>query len=195
MRFTWFGSKYVRRDCQFVQKAIRSQRLPRIEVRRSKSARPIQSLTRDPSPSNHLPPASGPTVEPIVPATSTPSISVPTHSTSTVSSVPTRYQRPFSSGPRGHTVWYSTESNEPLVSPSSDLPTSAGILYTHKNLTSGATQVWMCDIRRNWIDITIAQGVKHPSLTDRILLLRSDGLPSWLTSANYAAVQARKERR
>ncbi|KAF9781585.1 hypothetical protein BJ322DRAFT_1111510 [Thelephora terrestris] len=138
-----------------------------------------------------LPPESGPHTGTIVQPT--PATVIP--STPTGSSVPIRSQRAFSSGSRGYTTWYSTESNDFITSPPSTLPTSAGILYLHKNLTCGTTQVWLCDIRRSWINITDAEGVKHPSLADRILLLRSDGLPSWLTATNYAAVQARKEKK
>lgn len=36
--------------------------------------------------------------------------------------------------------------------------------------------------------------VKHPTISDRILLVRSDGIPSWLTKVGYTAVQGRKER-
>ena len=159
-------------------------------------------LMRGSSPPNHTPPASGPRTDAIAQSTKaaiTPTFAQPTSapvpSTSATSLVPSRYQRPFSSGPKGYTVWYSTESNESIPFPPSDLPTSAGILYIHKNLTKNATQIWMCDIRRNWADITNAQGVRHPALSDRIFLLRSNGLPSWLTTASYAAIQARKGRR
>ena len=155
---------------------------------------PIQPLMQELRPLNHPPPASTETILQRTSATAASSTSPLVPSTSS-SLVPIKHQRPFSSGPRGYTIWYSTESSESIPSPSSDLPTSAGILYLHKNLARGATQIWLCDIRRNWIDITNAQGVKHPSMADRILLLRSDGLPSWLTAASYAATQARREKR
>lgn len=109
--------------------------------------------------------------------------------------VPVRHQRPFASGPKGYTIWYTTVSSQPLTSPPASLPAAAGILYIHGDLGKGTKQVWLCSINCSWTDITTAENMKHPSITDRILLLRSDGISSWLTVANYTAIQSRKDRR
>ena len=112
----------------------------------------------------------------------------------TTISIPVRHQRPFVSGPKGSTVWYTTMSNQPISSPPASLPASSGILYIHTDLATNTNQVWLCNINARWTDITSTGNIKHPSITDRVLLLRSDGIPSWLTSTNYATVQSRKER-
>ena len=112
----------------------------------------------------------------------------------TTVSIPVRHQRPFISGPKGSTIWYTTASNQPISSPPNSLPASSGILYIHTDLSTKANQVWLCNINARWTDITTMDNVKHPSITDRVLLLRSDGIPSWLTSTNYATVQSRKEK-
>ena len=112
----------------------------------------------------------------------------------TIAPIPIRHQRPFVSGPKGSTVWYTTASNQPISSPPASLPASSGILYIHTNLATKTNQVWLCSINARWIDITTMDSIRHPSVTDRILLLRSDGIPSWLTSTNHATVQSRKER-
>jgi hypothetical protein len=109
-------------------------------------------------------------------------------------SVPVRHQRPFVSGPKGHTVWYATTSSLSLSSPPASLPATAGILYIHTNLSKDTKQVWLCNISRDWANITNVENVKHPSIADRFLLLRSDGIPSWLTGGNYAAIQSRREK-
>ena len=195
MRFTWFGSKYVRRDCQFVQKAIRSQRLPRIEVRRSKSTRPIQSLTRDPSPSNHPPPASGPTVEPIVPATSdsTPYTSTPAPPTSTPPSLtPFKQQRPFSSGSPGITTWYTTSTAHDIVSPPGDITPAIGDLYVHHNRVTDIYHVWLWGMDHQWKCVTNMEKVYHPVIDDRVLSMRANGTPNWITAASYTTIRGRR---
>jgi hypothetical protein len=142
----------------------------------------VASLTSCSSP----PAASGPTTSGQVPNQPT---SAPTHT-----SIPVKHQRPFSSGPKGYTTWYTTSSNQPISSPPATLPAAAGILYLHTDLNKGTNQIWLCNINCNWTDVTAKGNVTHPSIPDRILLLRSDGIPSWLTSANHAAVQSRKVR-
>lgn len=67
------------------------------------------------------------------------------------------------------------------------------MLYIHTDLSDGTKQVWLCNINRNWADITTMENVKHPSIADRVFLLRSDGIPSWLTAVSYAAIQSRKD--
>ena len=108
--------------------------------------------------------------------------------------IPVKQHRPFASGPKGQTVWYSTASRLPLSSPPASLPATAGILYIHTDLCRDTKQVWLCNISCNWTDVTTLKSVKHPSIADRFLLLRSDGIPSWLTGANYSAIQSRREK-
>ncbi|KAF9783287.1 hypothetical protein BJ322DRAFT_1110170 [Thelephora terrestris] len=129
------------------------------------------------------------------PATSGPTISEPRPTASlTPIPVPVKHQRPFTSGPKGCTVWYTTALSTPLSSPPASLPATAGVLYIHTNLSTDTKQVWLCNISCNWTDITSAENVKHPSIADRFFLLRSDGIPSWLSGANYAVIQSRREK-
>ncbi|KAF9787391.1 hypothetical protein BJ322DRAFT_1019815 [Thelephora terrestris] len=109
-------------------------------------------------------------------------------------SIPVKHQRPFTSGLKGHTIWYTTESSLPLSSPPPSLPAISGTLYIHTDLSKDTKQTWLCNISCNWIEITTMENVKHPSIADRFLLLRSDGIPSWVTGANHAAIQSRKEK-
>jgi hypothetical protein len=132
---------------------------------------------------------------PSPPATSGPTISEPRPTASlTPIPVPVKHQRPFTSGPKGCTVWYTTALSTPLSSPPASLPATAGVLYIHTNLSTDTKQVWLCNISCNWTDITSAENVKHPSIADRFFLLRSDGIPSWLSGANYAVIQSRREK-
>ena len=133
--------------------------------------------------SSSLPGASGPTTPESIKAS--PADNIP---------VPVKNQRPFTSGPKGYTVWYISTSTQPLSSPPSSLPATAGVLYIHVDLSKNTKQVWLCDIGCNWTDITTMETVKHPSIADRILLLRSDGIPSWLTSTGYGAIQSRRNK-
>jgi hypothetical protein len=108
--------------------------------------------------------------------------------------MPLKRQRAFTSGPRGFTIWFSTESTESISTPPSGLEVYAGILYIHTNTTLKAHHAWLCDTSGKWISVTGVDDVKHPTISDRFLLVRSDGIPSWLTTVDYGAVQARRER-
>lgn len=137
-----------------------------------------------------LPPAPGGPTEPIInpPASATPT--PPPRGTPP----PLRQQRAFTSGPRGFTIWYSSQSPEPLPAPPIGLQSSAGMLYLHMNTTTKLHNAWLCDTNGKWIDVTGIDNVKHPTISERFLLVRSDGIPTWLTKSSYAAVQGRKER-
>ena len=108
--------------------------------------------------------------------------------------MPFKQQRAFTSGPRGFTVWYSTQSSESLSAPPLSLQVPAGMLYIHTNTSMKLHSAWLCDTNGKWIDVTGMDNVKHSTIQDRFLLVRSDGIPSWLTKVDYAAVQARRER-
>jgi len=108
--------------------------------------------------------------------------------------MPLKQQRPFASGPRGFTTWYSTESTQSISAPPVGLQASAGMLYVHTNTTLKLHHAWMCDTHGKWITVTGVDNLKHPTISDRFLLVRSDGIPSWLTKVDYTVVQARRER-
>lgn len=108
--------------------------------------------------------------------------------------MPLKQQRAFTSGPRGFTVWYSTQSSHSLTTPPPGLQASAGMLYAHTDTTLKLHQTWLCDTNGKWIDVTGVDNVKHPTISDRFLLLCSDGIPSWLTKVDYSATQAQRQR-
>ena len=108
--------------------------------------------------------------------------------------MPFKQQRAFTSGPRGLTTWYSTQSPQPLSAPPLGLQISAGILYVHTDTTLKVHHAWLCDTKGKWINVTDADNIKHPTIPDRFLLVRSDGIPSWLTKVDYTAVRARREK-
>lgn len=62
------------------------------------------------------------------------------------------------------------------------------------DLSKDTKQVWLCNISCNWTNITTVDNMKHPLIADRFLLLRSNGIPSWLTGSNYSTVQSRRDK-
>ena len=142
-----------------------------------------------------VPPTSGgPTnAEPTVnPATS--AAPAPPPGSATPPLMPLKQQRAFTSGQRGFTVWYSTQSSYSLTTPPPGLQASAGMLYVHADTTLKLYQAWLCDTNGKWTNVTGVNSVKHPAIPDRFLLIRSDGIPSWLTKVDYTTIQARRER-
>jgi hypothetical protein len=111
---------------------------------------------------------------------------------STPSLTPFKQQRPFSSGPRGFTVWYSTRSHHRIAAPAGELEPSAGCLYVHTHLLDISHQVWLCGIHGKWEDVTENKNISHPTLTNRVLVIRADGSPSWVTTASFTTMETRR---
>lgn len=132
----------------------------------------------------------GPIVNPATPAAPAP----PPPGPATPPLMPLKQQCAFTSGLRGSTVWYSTQSSQSLSTPSLGLQASAGMLYVHTDTTLKLHQAWLCDTNGKWGNVTGLDNVKHPTISDRFLLVRSDGIPSWLTKVDHTAIQARRER-
>ena len=109
--------------------------------------------------------------------------------------IPFKHDRPFSSGARGTTTWYSTESLGEASSPPSGLRVEAGELYIHKNLSSGSFQIWLYGVDGHWRRVSVdGSKVLHPIHSERSLNLRADGTPSWINSVRFATVHLRKDR-
>jgi hypothetical protein len=182
-------SRHVGGRHQLGQTAVPCHSQPRNNVRLEAFPH-VQPLTSTLS----VPPAPGGPTNPdpniVNPTTS----AAPATSSSTPPLMPLKQQRSFTSGPRGFTVWYSTQSSQSLSTPPIGLQASAGMLYVHTDTTLTLHQAWLCDTSGKWINVTGVDNVKHPTVPDRLLLVRSDGIPSWLTKIDYAAVQARRER-
>ena len=96
--------------------------------------------------------------------------------------VPFKHERPFLTGGRGATVWYATESPRDISSPPSGLQVVAGTLYIHTNTVKDLRQIWMFDTDAGWKMVSDVAQTSHPSCRDRLLNIRFDGTPSWVTS-------------
>ena len=119
---------------------------------------------------------------------------IPTSSTAPVISgslTPHRHERTFSSGPRGTTIWYTTESHTDVLAPPA-VPAVAGHIYVHTNMTTTVRQMWLYDASARWIVVTDQMKVAHPTLSDRVLSIRSDGTPNWVTPAGFVSTQHRR---
>ncbi|KAF9653291.1 hypothetical protein BDM02DRAFT_3182831 [Thelephora ganbajun] len=127
---------------------------------------------------------------------STPSIVVPssTPTIAAVSLVPFRHERPFTSGHRGVTIWYTTQSYSDISGPPSGIPGVAGNLYVHKNLSTSTQQIWLFGREAQWTVVPDDMRVTHPSVGDWMLSVRSDGSPNWVTAAGFTNLKARKAR-
>ena len=109
-----------------------------------------------------------------------------------------------SSNTPGETVWYESADNIPLVQPDPAICADAGDLYLHKDRTTGNLQIWIATVEGNWSSIPIEYhqkylpdrivvGVLHPKFIDRLLKLRANGEPSWVTRQTLATLKSRKK--
>ena len=108
--------------------------------------------------------------------------------------IPFKHERQFSSGLRGATIWYTTQSYFDVSGPSSGIPEVAGNIYIHKNLSTSTQQIWMFDREARWTAVLGDAKVNHPTVVDRILSIRSDGSPNWVTAAGFANALSRRVR-
>ena len=111
------------------------------------------------------------------------------------SPVPFKHERPFPSGARGATVWYTTESSHDMSIPPSGLQVIAGTLYIHTNTSKKSRQVWFFDADAGWKIINDVARISHPSYRDRLLNIRFDGTPSWVTSTPATNGHGRRARK
>ena len=110
-----------------------------------------------------------------------------------ISITPHRHERAFSSGPRGSTIWYTTESHADVVEPPA-VPAVAGHIYVHTNISTMIRQVWFYDANARWVAVVDETKIAHPTLSDRVLSIRSDGTPNWITPAGFTSTQHRRDR-
>ena len=105
---------------------------------------------------------------------------------------PIKQDRPFPSGCPGTTVWYSSYSLADLDGPPSDLDPSVGDLYVHHNRATDSHEVWLWGLDLSWKRVELAEKVCHPVIADRVLSIRNNGTPSWITAASYTTIKGRK---
>ena len=80
------------------------------------------------------------------------------------------------------------------MGPPSGIPELAGNLYIHKNILTSAHQIWMFDRVAQWVLIPDDARVSHPTIAGRMLSIRSDGSPNWVTPTGFANAQSRRVR-
>ena len=152
-------------------------RLPSPSSRRTPA--PVYAEVRDASPSNGQP-------------VTGPSTSVSPALESGTAITPQKEARPFRAGsfPRGCTIWYKSSAQYNLATPPCiEDALAEGCLYVHTNTLSGDRQVWIFTADGTW---GIARKMlPHPSMEDRVLWLRVDGEPSWITRHTYRTYQSR----
>ncbi|KAF9790773.1 hypothetical protein BJ322DRAFT_1017415 [Thelephora terrestris] len=111
------------------------------------------------------------------------------------SPVPFKHERPFPTGARGATIWYTTKSSHDLLIPPSGLQVVAGTLYIHFNTSKKFRQIWLFKADAGWKVVNDITHTSHPSCRDRILTVRSDGTPSWVISTPAAHSHGRRFRK
>jgi len=115
-------------------------------------------------------------------------------STSASSVSPIKQERPFPSGSPGATAWYSSYSLANLDSPPSGLNQNVGDLYVHNNRATALYEMWLCGLEKSWKRVEATEKVYHPIIVDRVLSMRANGTPSWITAASYTTIKGRKEK-
>lgn len=94
--------------------------------------------------------------------------------------------RPFRAGNvnSGSTVWYYTSTTRKMSTPPAfpeDLVPGAVFLLRHP--TQGISHAWVRQQDDTWaaVDLSGAEEIQHPAIRERVLVVRSDGWPSWIT--------------
>jgi hypothetical protein len=102
-------------------------------------------------------------------------------------------QRSFSSNSgSGYTVWYFAKSDSSILLPPTVTQAKTGHLYVHLDTSRNVYQYWMLGTGNQWE--RVSKGVEYPLNHDRVLAIRSNGEPSWITRASTTTTQTRKER-
>jgi len=116
-----------------------------------------------------------------------------------------RHARMFqSSNTPGETVWYESSDNVPLAHPDATTSPNIGDLYLHHDRMTGSFQLWLSTLQGHWGSVPIeyikkylpdriVAGVSHPKFNDRLLKLRANGEPSWVTRQTLATLKSRKK--
>ncbi|KAF9778444.1 hypothetical protein BJ322DRAFT_1105307 [Thelephora terrestris] len=105
-----------------------------------------------------------------------------------------KQDRPFPSGSPGVTTWYSSYSVDNIDSPPSNLNPNVGDLYIHTNRAEDFHHIWLFGLDTSWSKVAVSDKVYHPVIADRVLSLRANGTPSWITAASYTTIKGRKDK-
>lgn len=102
-------------------------------------------------------------------------------------------QRSFTSNSgSGYTVWYFGKSDRSISSPPTVPLATTGHLYVHFNASAKVYQYWMLSTNNQWGNVS--ENDEYPLNHDRVLKIRSNGEPSWVTRASTTTIQSRKVR-
>jgi hypothetical protein len=103
------------------------------------------------------------------------------------------HQRPFNSSTgSGYTIWYSSRSDSSIQSPPAISQSKTGHLYVHFATLHKTYQYWMLGISGQWE--SVSKNVENPLNHDRVLSIRSNGEPSWVTRATISTTETRREK-
>lgn len=103
-------------------------------------------------------------------------------------------------------MWYESLDSMPLAHPDATICPNVGDLYLHRDRTTGNLQLWISAVGGHWNSVPIEyiqkylpdrimMGVSHPKFSDRLLKLRANGEPSWVTRQTLATLKSRKSRK
>ena len=92
----------------------------------------------------------------------------------------------------GYTIWYFAQSDTNIMSPPAVPQAKTGHLFVHFNASTNNYLYWMLGINNQWE--SVSKGSEYPLNHDRVLSIRSNGEPSWITRASTTTTQSRKER-
>ncbi|KAI9448594.1 hypothetical protein H4582DRAFT_2069124 [Lactarius indigo] len=102
-------------------------------------------------------------------------------------------QRSFSSNSgSGYTIWYFGKSNSSILMPPTIPQAKTGHLYVHLDTSRNIFLYWMLSIVNQWE--RVSSGVESPLNHDRVLAIRANGEPSWITRASTVTTKTRKEK-
>lgn len=110
------------------------------------------------------------------------------------SSVPyeTHEHRFTSNSGSGKTTWYFAQSNTHISSPPAVPQADTGHLYVHLDCSTRIHQYWMLGTNNEWQ--SVSKGLEYPLNHDRVLTIRGNGEPSWVTWSSISTTQGGKER-
>jgi hypothetical protein len=104
-----------------------------------------------------------------------------------------RERRFASNSGSGKTTWYFAQSNTNIPTPPAVPQAETGHLYVHLDCSTHTHQYWMFGTNNEWQ--SVSKGSEYPLNHDRVLSIRGNGEPSWVTRSSITTTQGRKERR
>jgi hypothetical protein len=76
--------------------------------------------------------------------------------------------------------------------PPQEVAPAVGELYIHHNRLEDTYQIWLFGLNSAWKCVTTVEKIYHPTIDDRVLSMRANGTPNWITTASYTTIRGRK---